>query len=210
MSMAEDGKGDSPPVDIESQMPADEGGNTMMDGCLRCLDYFHPMGPSTTAAVPSSSEITRRRIASVALSVLLVAYCRVQVKFASLTETDPKTPMYLHIATLYSSHAILVAACYFHFKIASLKSPTVLHVPLFCSRHRMGVRGGRVQRLEATPTKYYPQTYWIYVMIDLALMGLEFFVIDDAAFRAGFALWLVVQRCVYVFMEIDEEEGDRE
>ena len=159
MSMTEDMKGEGPPVDLESQAPAGGGGDTMLDGCLRCLDYFHPMGPSYVATNSSTYQVIRRRIASVLLSAVLVAYCGAPFNFTPFSWVIQYDSPHIKTVELIISHVFLAASCYFHFRIASLRSPVVLYVPLLCSRHRMGIRGVRLQQLKPTPTRWYPEMF---------------------------------------------------
>jgi hypothetical protein len=197
MPMAEDAKRIPPQFDIESQQTPTVAGDTMLDGCLQCLDYFHPMGPPDEG--PSTNrQIIRRRIASVLLSILIMAWCRVPFDFTPFFWVIQYDYPYLRIFELIISHALLAAACYFHFRIASVRSPTVFFRLLFGSRHRMGVRGGQVAPVVDMQLRYFPGSFWIYVSMDLAVMGLEFFVIDNAVFRAAFALYMMFFRFLYL------------
>jgi hypothetical protein len=180
---------DPRPLDLESHTQAQDE-DTTMDGLLRFIDYFHPMGPSTLARPPSSADITRRRFASVILSCVLVGLAgQPFTPFSSLLGR-----YHVYVVDLVVSNCALAAACYFHFRLASL-TEGVAAGWRFGSRFRMVVRDGRLQRVDADPIKWLPEYYWPKLLMEVFFIAFSQSMFPEVVTPNVCVVILVFDRC---------------
>lgn len=198
-------------IDLENQYVEDA--DTTTNGFLRFLDHFHPMGlPDGPVMIVSKTDIVRRRAASIILSILLVCFVGLPLRLISWVYTYESSSVGLIDDII--SHSILAAACYFDLRISSLTRRTVIRT--LPKPDRMGIRNGRLTKLETKPTTWRPEMFWPSVVRDLFVMGfvlgVEWYLEDVVLFRKLFAVALILERWRYMCLETgkgvpDEDEA---
>ncbi|KAH8893441.1 hypothetical protein GQ53DRAFT_114448 [Thozetella sp. PMI_491] len=168
--------------DLESQTPASDPDDGSDPGSF---SFPQPL---------SSADRTLRRISAICAAVVLVSLAG--VPFTPLAWVIPIQGA--QIVDWFVSDFVLAAACYFHYRVASLTDAVVVEFPLG-DPTRTVIRNGRVQRHTLVPSwTWRPEYWWRFVLGELLLLGYLLFSVDTWVYVARFAAVATVVGSWYV------------
>ncbi|KAI9149923.1 hypothetical protein HJFPF1_09669 [Paramyrothecium foliicola] len=188
--------------DLESQVPAGHG--IEMSAFDRSLDALHPVEPSITPPPPSKTEITKRRIVSIATSIGLVYTAG--LPFTPLSWMIEYYSKNLRIVEYAVSHFVLAAACYFSFCIASLSEPMLITWP-HRGKHRMSIQNGRIQRV-SSPVKWYPRYQLIKSGLEIGLIIIAQLALPNPIIGRLSTVAIICNDWIYIWFAAEDPDED--